>query len=224
MGAALLLLLGLMVDWSKDEELRHGIYSLVTVPLIDGVTYAYRGAASPESGFLSCLAAFTLAIALPQEVLKALLVLVYYRRPRQQSWREALLWGLACGAAFGIVEALLQSRAYFNGLRGPEIYLISFFSSVALQAVWTGGVALAVHRKQERLQEAFDLRDYALLVLAIVAVPVLLHGLYSTLLEMGLRTAALGVGAASFLLLFWQIRATERAEPTAPASAGTSAR
>jgi RsiW-degrading membrane proteinase PrsW (M82 family) len=223
LGGVFLLFAGLATQWSKDLDLRHNAYSLLTVPIMDLFTYGYRGAANPENNFWGCLTAFTLAIALSEEVLKALPLLIWFRRPRQQPWRQSFLWGLTCGAAFGIIDALVQSRQFFNGVRGPESYLIAFLPSVALQAVWTGTVALAIHRRQARLHDTWSIGEYLLLLLWFLAPAVVLHGFYTTLLERGSQYAALGAGAASFLLLAWQLWATQRAEATeAPASAAAA--
>jgi hypothetical protein len=212
MGGAFLILVGTLTRLSSDDILRQSPYALFTVPIVNGVAFAYRSAANPETGFLPALAAYTLVIALAEELLKALLLLVWYRRPRP-FWRDAFLGGLACGAAFGIVEALLQSRSYFNGMSGPDVYWIAYLPSVALQAVWTACVALMIHRWQDRLQEVEYVTAYVVLVMAIVAIPTVLHGLYGTLLEMGMRGAALGVGAVSFLFLGWQLWVTPKTVP-----------
>jgi RsiW-degrading membrane proteinase PrsW (M82 family) len=211
-GLVFLWVVSLLAGWSGQMWLRTGDYSLLLVPLTDGLAFSYRGALDSGYGFVANFLVFTLVVGLGEEVIKALPVLVYHRQPRQQHWREALLWGLACGAAFGTVEGLLSCRDFHNGVGGLEMYLITFVVSVSLQAVWTGCAAIAIHRNRERLRSTLDIRDYLALLLALLAVPLLLHGLYDTLIKGHQLLVALAVGAVSFVILGLEVRRAQQGE------------
>jgi RsiW-degrading membrane proteinase PrsW (M82 family) len=115
------------------------------------------------------------------------------------------LCGLASGAGFGLAEAIIYSGSFYNGISGPGIYVVRFLSCVALHSVWTGSVAITLHQKQEWIQQELAWYEFIPPVLFIVAVPMVLHGLYDTLLKKEMNGAALAVAVLSFLYLAFQI-------------------
>jgi RsiW-degrading membrane proteinase PrsW (M82 family) len=167
---------------------------------------SYSAALDPESGFFSSFVGFTLGVGLCEEVCKALPVFVYYRFQPKQNWRGAFLWGLAAGAGFGVAEGIFYSQDYYNGIVGLDIYLVRFVSCVALHAVWTGTIGIAINQRQEMLR--WELEQWWRMPIGIVlvlAVPMVLHGLYDTMLKKDLDLLALVVAAASFGYLAWTI-------------------
>jgi len=170
------------------------------------IGFSYMAALNPHNGFLLSLIGFTLGVGLCEEVVKALPLIWYYREPRSQSWRGAFLWGLASGAGFGIAEAIMYSSDYYNGIHGAGIYLVRFISCVALHALWTGSVGITINQHQELFQQDKEhWYDIVAPVLFVIAVPMLLHGLYDTFLKKDMNAAALGVAVLSFLFLAFQI-------------------
>jgi RsiW-degrading membrane proteinase PrsW (M82 family) len=145
-------------------------------------------------------------VGLCEEVCKALPLLFYYRIGNQQSWRGAFLWGLASGTGFGVSEAIMYSQDFYNGIAGPSIYVVRFVSCIALHAIWAGSIGISINQRQDLLQEDWDeWWWYVLAVLRLIAVPMVLHGLYDTLLKKEYELLALLTAAASFGYLAWQI-------------------
>jgi protease PrsW len=172
--------------------------------LLIGLSYSV--ALSPDSGLITSFIGFTCGVGLCEEVCKALPILVYYRIGNQQSWRGAFLWGLASGTGFGVSEAIMYSQDFYNGIAGPGIYVVRFVSCVALHAIWAGSIGISINQRQYLLQEDHEeWWMYALAVLRIIAIPMVLHGLYDTLLKKDLDFLALLAAAASFGYLAWQI-------------------
>ncbi len=169
------------------------------------IGFSYQAALDPGNGFILSFLGFTLGVGLCEEVCKALPLLVHFRRPSGLSWRGAFLWGLASGAGFGIAEGIVYSSRYYNGIVGPNVYLVRFISCVALHALWTGSAAITLYRNQDLIQNAVGGHVYLVCLFRIIGVPVVLHGLYDTLLKKELNGPALGVAVLSFLFLAFQI-------------------
>jgi RsiW-degrading membrane proteinase PrsW (M82 family) len=169
------------------------------------IGFSYRAALDHDNGFLLSFVGFTLGVGFCEEVCKALPVFFRYLEPRKESWRIAFLWGLASGAAFGIAEGIIYSRNNYNGVAGGGIYLVRFLSCVCLHAVWTGSVAITIHQRQHLIQKRMPWYEFIPPLFAFVAVPMVLHGLYDTLLKKDMNGVALLVAVASFLFLALQI-------------------
>jgi RsiW-degrading membrane proteinase PrsW (M82 family) len=167
---------------------------------------SYSAALDPNIGFFGSFVGFTLGVGLCEEVCKALPVFVYYRFQPRQNWRGAFLWGLAAGAGFGVAEGIIYSQDFYNGIVGPGIYLVRFVSCVALHAVWTGTIGIAINQRQDMLR--WDPEQWWRMpigIVLVIAVPMVLHGLYDTMLKKDLDLLALVVAAASFGFLAWTI-------------------
>jgi RsiW-degrading membrane proteinase PrsW (M82 family) len=186
-----------------------GIVGLILL-LLSLIGLSYRAALDPDIGFVGSFLGFTLGVGLCEELIKALPIFVYYRIGNTQTWRGAFLWGLASGAGFGVSEGVMYSQDFYNGIAGPGIYVVRFVSCVALHAVWSGSVGIAIHQRQDLLRPEHE--DwwvtgllYVVNVLRLIAIPMILHGLYDTLLKKELELLALVVAAASFGYLAWLI-------------------
>lgn len=183
---------------SGPESLFHLIFFLIGL--------SYRAALDPEIGFFGSFVGFTLGVGLCEELCKALPLFIYYRFNPRQNWRGAFLWGLAAGAGFGVAEGIFYSQDFYNGIMGPGIYLVRFISCVALHAVWTGTIGIAINQRQEQL--LWDPEQWWRLplgVMGVIVVPMVLHGLYDTMLKKELDLLALIVAATSFGYLAWTI-------------------
>ncbi|HEX3152144.1 MAG TPA: PrsW family glutamic-type intramembrane protease [Gemmataceae bacterium] len=166
---------------------------------------SYRAALDPDNGFWVSFLGFTAGVGLCEEVVKAIPVLFRYRRNVDDNWRGAFLWGLASGAGFGIAEGIIYSSNYYNGIMGSGIYVVRFISCVALHALWTGSAAIAIQQKQGLLQSADRWYDMIAPTILFIAVPMVLHGLYDTLLKKDMPGIALVVALASFGYLAFQV-------------------
>jgi RsiW-degrading membrane proteinase PrsW (M82 family) len=170
------------------------------------IRFSYVAALHPANGFMLSFFGFTFGVGLCEEVVKAAPLIWYYRQPRNQSWRGAFLWGLSSGAGFGIAEAIIYSAEHYNGIEPARIYLVRFISCVALHALWTGSVGIMINQNQGLIQQARDhWYEYIPPILFFVGVPMVLHGLYDTLLKQEKNAAALGVALLSFGFLAFQI-------------------
>ena len=99
----------------------------------------------------------------------------------------------------------MYSSGFYNGVSGSSDYMVRFISCVALHAVWTGSVGITINQKQHLLHDDLRWYDYFVRTLVLVAVPMLLHGLYDTFLKKNMRGLALVAAVASFAYLAFQI-------------------
>jgi RsiW-degrading membrane proteinase PrsW (M82 family) len=205
-GILLLLLLQVLADWSQGIWLRGGNIVVLIFYIVKLIGFSYRAALDPGNGFFLSFVGYTMGVGFCEEVCKALpLLWQYHNKTSPQGWRTPFLWGLASGAGFGISEGIMYSSRYYNGISGADIYVVRFISCVALHALWTGSVAITLHKRQELIQDVGSWYEYIPRLYLIVGVPMLLHGLYDTLLKKDMNAIALGVAVLSFLFLAFQI-------------------
>jgi RsiW-degrading membrane proteinase PrsW (M82 family) len=204
-GIAVLLLFQLLANWSQGVWLTGGSVVVLIFYVIKLIGFSYQAAIDPGNGFFLSFIGYTFGVGFCEEVVKALPLLWYYRAPNGQSWRGAFIWGLASGAGFGIAEGVMYSANYYNGVSGPGIYAVRFISCVALHALWTGSVGITLNQHQKLVQEDISWYEYFFRLYAIVGVPMVLHGLYDTMLKKDMNTWALLVAVASFLFLAFQV-------------------
>jgi RsiW-degrading membrane proteinase PrsW (M82 family) len=204
-GILFLFLVQALASWSQGIWMTGGSILVLVFYLVKLIGFSYQAALDPNNGFFLSFLGFTLGVGFCEEVCKALPLLVYYRGQPKQGWRAAFLWGLASGAGFGIAEGILYAGKYYNGISGPGIYVVRFISCVALHALWTGSVAITLNQNQGLIQEDLPWYEYIPRLVRIVGIPMVLHGLYDTLLKKNLTAAALAVAVLSFLFLAFQI-------------------
>jgi RsiW-degrading membrane proteinase PrsW (M82 family) len=169
------------------------------------IGFSYSAANDPDTGFALSFLGFTCGVGLCEELCKALPLIVYFRRGGSMGWRGACAWGLASGVGFGVSEAIMYSADHYNGIGSAEIYVVRFVSCVALHALWTAAVGITLWKSQDLLQGHSNWAEVSLPLLRILAVPMVLHGLYDTLLKKDMDTYALAVGLASFAWFAWRI-------------------
>jgi RsiW-degrading membrane proteinase PrsW (M82 family) len=182
--------------------------------IVKFIGFSYQAAENPENGFLLSCLGFTFGVGLCEELCKALpLLWLMRKRPEQATWRGACLWGLASGVGFGVAEGIMYSGRYYNGMLGGDIYLVRFASCVALHAVWSASVAIMLYKNRDKLANAPGTSALLGYGLVYAGGPMLLHGLYDTLLKKDHSLVALGIALASFAylaaLIEWSMRRGE---------------
>ena len=175
------------------------------------IRFSYEAATDDRYGFIPSALGFTFGVGLCEELCKAIPFLWIYHRSGGATWRQACLWGLASGIGFGVSEGIMYSGDKYNGLATGLTYLVRFISCVALHAIWGASVGLTLDRRQDTIRgtEGFA---YAWALLRIIAVPMVLHGLYDTLLKKDMELAALGVAITSFFWFAWLVESARAEE------------
>ncbi len=202
-GIVLLLIFQYLAAWSAGAGFHvRGIVGLFFL-IVKLIGYSYSAAMDPSNGFIASMLGFTFGVGLCEEFCKAMPLLAYFRNEARVTWRGAMLWGLASGVGFGIAEGIMYSGDYYNGRAYAGIYFVRFFSCVALHAIWSATVAITLYRRQAEWQSADELYEHAFIVLKVIAIPMVLHGLYDTLLKQEYAGYALLTAAASFGYLGW---------------------
>jgi RsiW-degrading membrane proteinase PrsW (M82 family) len=191
---------------------------IVVFLVLKFIGFSYAAATDPAYGFWPSFFGFTFGVGLCEEVCKILPVLYALRKGTGLDARGAVIWGLASGIGFGVSEGILYSSDYYNGLQGPGIYVVRFASCVGLHAVWTATAALMVWKRSR--EDSGDSWTAALAgALIPLSGPIVLHGLYDTLLKKDFAFSAFLLGVLSFALYFWVYDRVVRAERRGPAAA-----
>jgi RsiW-degrading membrane proteinase PrsW (M82 family) len=178
--------------------------------IVKFIGFSYRAATDENTGFLLSFVGFTFGVGLCEEVTKALPMIVWLGEDKKLDWRAACVLGLASGVGFGVAEGIMYSGHYYNGVMSGDIYLTRFISCVALHATWTAAVCLMAVQNLSGFNTS-EAKDWFLHLLMIIAVPVVLHGLYDTLLKKGMDGYALAVALASFAWLAFMLERARNA-------------
>lgn len=161
------------------------------------IGFSYRAALDTDNGFVLSFFGFTFGVGLCEEFCKAIPVLLYLRRD-DANWHGALLWGLASGIGFGIAEGIMYSRDFYNGIYGPGMYFVRFFSCVALHALFSGSVAILLVLMRDKVTEAETWAHSIGMILLAILPTMVLHGLFDTFLKRDLHLGALITAILSF--------------------------
>jgi RsiW-degrading membrane proteinase PrsW (M82 family) len=217
----ILLLLGLqyVAEWTQGMIVTGRGILVIFFYILKFIGFSYRAALNPENGFLLSMLGFTFGVGLCEELFKALPLMWHFRRKATLDLRGAIAWGLASGVGFGISEGITYSSDFYNGYSTGGIYVVRFVSCVALHAVWTGATAALVYRRQQELRDVDTWWEWFGPVLKILAVSMVLHGLYDTLLKRDLEFWAIVTAAASFAWFYWFADRSLRLEESEPAPA-----
>lgn len=200
LGILMLLTIQWLAKLSTLFRLRgRGLLVVIWLILV-AIAFSYSAADDPENGFLLSFLGFTLGVGLLEELCKLLPVLRHYRGGGTLSWRGACVWGLVSGAGFGISEGIVYCSRYYNGSQTAGIYVVRFISCVAMHAAWAGTAAILMYRRREWLKGEMDWGDYVRALWPVILAPMILHGLYDTLLKLDMTPWALAVGTVSFIL------------------------
>ena len=188
--------------------------------ILKGIQLSYDAANDPNSNFVLSALGFTFGVGLCEELCKALPLLWHYRTRATLDWRGACLWGFLSGAGFGVSEAIMYSGNYYNGISGGDVYLVRFVSCVALHGIWAAAAGIFIWKHQNLIQDAESWYNVFFSAATLVCVPMVLHGLYDTMLKKEMNAAALVVALISFGWLVFQVEQARRADDhTKPAYA-----
>jgi RsiW-degrading membrane proteinase PrsW (M82 family) len=83
---------------------------------------------------------------------------------------------------------------------------------VGLHAIWSGAAAVTLFERQSSLQTHCSSLEFIWRLLQIVAIPMILHGLYDTLLKKDMRAVALLAAVVSFGWMVYQFERYHRKE------------
>ena len=133
------------------------------------------------------------------------------------TWRGACLVGMASGAGFGITEGLKYASETYNGFDPALVYATRFISDVSFHMMLSGAAAIMLFNRRKHLGEWIHIYDWVLTLTAIMIVPIILHGLFDTLLEKHFESIALLVWLAAFAWLAWMIHHQRKREIDAAA-------
>jgi RsiW-degrading membrane proteinase PrsW (M82 family) len=182
----------------------------------------YLAAFDPDAPFGPSLIGFVFGIGFLEETCKCLPILFKLYRRQLVSWRESAVIGMASGAGFGISEGVLYATRHYNGLEGADIYFVRFISTVALHVMLSAACAIMVQRKQQHLTEEMDFINWTLTLMAIIIMPIFMHGLYNALAKQHLQLASLAVSIGSFVWMWWLIKSSRGREKTVAVAVAAS--
>lgn len=202
-GIFLLLTFQWMTLHSQDVMPRRGGVVAFVFLIVKLIGYSYRAALDDANGFIPSFLGFTFGVGLCEELCKALPVAAYLTGHERPSVRMTCLVGLASGVGFGVFEGITYSSEHYNGVSDIGIYLVRFLSCVALHGIWTGSVAILMHRNQDHLEYSWEAAWQFVVFYLLVAM--ILHGAYDTLLKQQREVWALVVAVVSFGWLQWLI-------------------
>jgi len=181
--------------------------------------YFYSSAINPSSGLVASWAGFTLGVGYCEETCKLMPLVRHFRYKATLDWRGACMWGMASGVGFGITEGIFYASRY-NGIQTVEIYAVRFISCVVLHAMWTGAAAITLYERQNSVQEGDPgFLEHRGRLLQIIAIPMILHGLYDTSLKREMIGLALLVALFSFVWIALKIERMRQLETRTLASA-----
>jgi RsiW-degrading membrane proteinase PrsW (M82 family) len=211
-GIVSLLLVQLAASLTSGFVLRGNIAITIVFYILKFIGFSYQCATDPRNGFLLSFFGYTFGVGLCEELTKAMPVLLRMRSPRRIDWRGACVWGLASGVGFGVAEGIMYSSDYYNGIHTGGIYFVRFISCVALHAVWSAAVGISLWHKRSALADDLDWKELVGIVFIALAGPMILHGLYDTMLKREMSLWALATALASFAWLAGLIEWTRRQE------------
>lgn len=132
-----------------------------------------------SSNLFNHMLAFIFAVALPEELCKALPLFVLLKKSDPLSPQLMVFYGLMSGLGFGIYEGIdyQMDRNFRYASSGGEYYLLNVLRLTTLpflHAMWTGIAAYFIG-----FAGLYPRRQTGLMLIGI-GLPVLLHGLYNT--------------------------------------------
>ena len=211
-GILFLIVAQYIAMFSEGIQIRGFGYITLFILLAKFIGFSYAAATDPENGFWLSFFGFTFGVGLCEEVCKAFPLISHFRGNARLNWQAACVWGLASGAGFGISEGIMYSSDYYNGLQGSGIYLVRFVSCVGLHAIWCGAAAISIYRDRHTFRGWDHWTDAIIPVVLALGAPMILHGLYDTLLKREMEGYAILVALFSFAWLIWQIESINHEE------------
>jgi RsiW-degrading membrane proteinase PrsW (M82 family) len=212
-GVFLLLALQFIASFTRGTIMTGGSILVIFFYVLKFIGFSYDAALNPNTNFfLSCFG-FTFGVGLCEELCKALPLLWHYRTKSLLDWRGACLWGFLSGVGFGVSEGITYAGDYYNGVHGAGIYLVRFISCVGLHGIWAAAAGIFIYKHQNFIQDADSWYQILFNSMVLVSVPMVLHGLYDTMLKKDMDGAALAVAMISFGWLVFQVERVRREEP-----------
>lgn len=191
--------------------------------LVKFIGFSYRSALDDDTNLFLSLFGFTFGVGMCEEVCKALPAYWALKTGRLLGWRDACRWGFISGVGFGVSEGITYAGDTYNGIDGADAYVVRFVSCVALHAVWSAAAAITLFRRQNLIHEAGHWASELLNLVVVLIVPMVLHGLYDTLLKKEHEALALLTAVVSFAWLAWNIEWARKGEDgTVGVSAATA--
>jgi RsiW-degrading membrane proteinase PrsW (M82 family) len=221
-GTVLLFGIQLVASATRGTIVRGYGWGAIIFYVVKLIGFSYDAAADPGNGLFLSFFGFTCGVGFCEEAVKALPLLDHFRTKSTLDVRGALAWGLASGVGLGVVEGVIYAGGQYNGVASPLLYVVRFVSCVALHATWTASVAMAIYARRRELQVAGNVLDRFITLLTVITIPMVLHGLYDTLLKKSFDLGALGVAIASFGYFVFRVSKIPRpapAEESAPVAA-----
>jgi len=219
----ILLLLGIqyVAVWTQGMVLTGRGVIVVLFWILKFIGFSYRAALDPSNGFFLSMLGFTFGVGFCEELCKSIPLIWHFRRKATLDLAGAMAWGLATGVGFGVSEGITYSSDFYNGIQTGSIYVVRFVSCVALHAVWSASSAIFICRRQQEFRDVDSWYEWFIPALKVLAVSMVLHGLYDTLLKRDMEIAAVLAAAASFAWFLWFADRSLRAEAAeaAPATA-----
>jgi RsiW-degrading membrane proteinase PrsW (M82 family) len=214
-GILFLFVVQLAAEWTQGYMMYgHGVVVAVFY-VAKFIGFSYR-AAMGDTGFLLSLFGFTFGVGLCEEIVKALpLTSLYAMCNERPGWRGMVMWGIASGVGFGVSEGITYSSHFYNGFSPARDYVLRFVSCVALHATWTAAIAIGLYharRWKETRPNGRSTDSFFRQIVLVFAVPILMHGLYDTLLKKDMETPALVVAGLSFVWLAIQVEVAKARE------------
>jgi RsiW-degrading membrane proteinase PrsW (M82 family) len=222
-GILFLFIVQLAAEWTQGYMMYGRGLMVALFYVAKFIGFSYR-AALGDTGFMLSLFGFTFGVGLCEEIVKALpLVMLQSMCNDRPGWRGMVMWGIASGVGFGVSEGISYSSHFYNGFSPARDYVLRFVSCVALHATWTAsvGIGLYLARQWKERRKVVKKGDDGRRVLLAFAIPIVLHGLYDTLLKKEMDTAALVVAGISFAWLAIQIEAAKARERRQPVTSTT---
>jgi len=204
------------VQWIAEATQGYVVYGrsvlVILFYIVKFIGFSYRAALDPDMGFWASFFGYTFGVGLCEELTKALPVILRIRGGGSLDWRGACMWGLASGIGFGVAEGILYASSHYNGVSTSGVYFVRFISCAGLHAVWGASAGIMVWRRKAWLEGDWDWGDMAVTLLWVLAIPMVLHGLYDTLLKKDMDAWALVAALASFAWLAFLIEWTRSQE------------
>jgi RsiW-degrading membrane proteinase PrsW (M82 family) len=214
-GVMMLLIFQFIAAWTGGVGFRgrigRGGIIVIIFYIIKFIGFSYSAALNPENGFLLSFVGYTCGVGFCEELVKVAPILLWLHHNQEFDWREACVLGLASGVGFGVAEGIMYSSQYYNGLVSFDTYLVRFISCVALHAVWTASASVMAAHNQSGF-ETNEWTDWLVHMIMVIGVPVVLHGLYDTLLKKDMNAYALLTAMASFGWLIFMIERSRGTE------------
>jgi hypothetical protein len=211
-GIALLLLVQVAAQSSQGMGFHFGGRGAILLLFVKFIGFSYSAALDPSNGFGASFFGFTCGVGFCEELCKALPLVWHFRNKATLDWRGAMIWGLASGIGFGVSEGITYSSDYYNGVSGVDMYVVRFVSCVALHAFWAAAAGIVLYERQQTIQGPLSWYEFLPPLAPILGVPMVLHGLYDTLLKRDMGIIAFVVAAASFGWFAFQIERVRRLE------------